>query len=246
VAGDYPVPVWEAWDEALERTADKSRQWLGHRWPDAEVAVVRRTPVEAILYQARRVGADIIVVGSRGHGPVRRLLLGSVSRAVVRRTPCTTLVVKGRPRDPRRFVVGLDGSTNAQRAVEFVARLRPPRGGLVRLVEVVDILSLPSGGLMPARVRGALAGQLRTVNSQRLAGARRRLGAAARRLRRAGWRTRSVVRAGAPLRELLDLARHADVLVLGARGVSGVERALLGSVAEGALSHARLPVLIVR
>ncbi len=246
LAGDYPAPVWAALDEALERTADNSRQRLVRGWPDAEVAVVRRPPVEAILYQTRRVGADIIVVGSRGHGPVRRLLLGSVSRAVVRRAPCATLVVKGSSRSPRRFLVGFDGSANARRAVDFVARLRPPRGGLVTLVDVVDILSLPSAGLMPSRVRGVLAREVRAVNAQRVAGARRQLRAAATRLTRAGWRTRSMVRTGAPLREVLDLARHADVLVLGARGVSGVERALLGSVAEGALSHARLPVLVVR
>jgi len=39
---------------------------------------------------------------------------------------------------------------------------------------------------------------------------------------------------------------HGDVLVIGARGVSGLERLLLGSVAEGALNHCPVPVLVVR
>jgi nucleotide-binding universal stress UspA family protein len=55
------------------------------------------------------------------------------------------------------------------------------------------------------------------------------------------------VRRGAPLPELLAAVAtaRADVLVVGARGASGVERLLLGSVAEGALARARLPVLVV-
>jgi nucleotide-binding universal stress UspA family protein len=53
---------------------------------------------------------------------------------------------------------------------------------------------------------------------------------------------------GVPLGELLAAthATRADVLVLGARGVGGLERLLLGSVAEGALSRSPVSVLIVR
>jgi nucleotide-binding universal stress UspA family protein len=53
---------------------------------------------------------------------------------------------------------------------------------------------------------------------------------------------------GVPLPEVLAAIRaaRADTLVLGARGVGGVERLLLGSVAEGALSQAPVPVLLVK
>ena len=51
--------------------------------------------------------------------------------------------------------------------------------------------------------------------------------------------------AGRPLRELLDASREADVLVVGARGIGAVERLLLGSVAEGAVTHAPVAVLVV-
>ena len=53
---------------------------------------------------------------------------------------------------------------------------------------------------------------------------------------------------GAPLDQVLKAAdrANADVLVLGARSVSGMERALLGSVANGALNRSRIPVLVVR
>jgi nucleotide-binding universal stress UspA family protein len=51
---------------------------------------------------------------------------------------------------------------------------------------------------------------------------------------------------GRPLEELLAASRDADILVVGARGIGTVERLLLGSVAEGALTHAPVPVLVVR
>ena len=57
-----------------------------------------------------------------------------------------------------------------------------------------------------------------------------------------------LIRLGAPLSELLAAveAVSADLLVVGARGVGGLGRLLLGSVAEGALNQSSAPVLVVR
>ena len=55
-------------------------------------------PAEAICAYAEEIGARLITVGTRGHGTVASLLLGSVSQAVMRHAPCPVLVV----RDPRR------------------------------------------------------------------------------------------------------------------------------------------------
>jgi nucleotide-binding universal stress UspA family protein len=56
------------------------------------------------------------------------------------------------------------------------------------------------------------------------------------------------VASGVPLAELLRAVEdeRADLLVLGARGASGLERVLLGSVSDGALKHASVSVLIVK
>lgn len=74
------------------------------------------------------------------------------------------------------------------------------------------------------------------------------LQAAARRLARAGWAVKTELRRGVPLTEVLRAvsASRADVVVLGARGVCGVERWLLGSVAEGTLARAPVSVLLVK
>jgi nucleotide-binding universal stress UspA family protein len=238
--------VWEALQEVAQTEARRAERRLRRRWPNAEVVVTGAPPVPGILAHARKLRAAVIVVGSRGLGAVGRLFLGSVSRACVRQARCPVLVVRGPVRPPRRFVLGVDGSPHARHAAAFLATLTPPRGGEVRLVSVVEPVRLPSTALLPSRVRAAVAGEAAALEKERVETARGQLEAARTALSRAGWRVRMEVRAGQPLEELLDASKAADVLVVGARGVGGVERLLLGSVAEGAVSGAKVPVLVVR
>lgn len=242
-----PATVREAVEAGLRRVAEQTRRMLARRWPAASVAIVRRPPADAILREAERVRARAIVVGCRGHGAVGRLLLGSVSRQVVRQASVPTLVVKGRPpRAVRRLVVGFDGSPNARRAIDVVAGLDVPSAGRVTLVQVVAVERAPSRPLLPPAALAIVRSRIAVLNAERIRTARRQLETAARELRRAGWTVRTVVRSGVPLTELLATARGAHVLVVGARGTGGLQRLLLGSVAEGVLNHATGPVLIVR
>ena len=75
---------------------------------------------------------EAIVLGSRGLGAVGRLLLGSVSRAVVRQAPCAVLVVRGSARAPAPVPGRRRRLPHARDAVAFVAGLEPPRGGTER------------------------------------------------------------------------------------------------------------------
>ena len=147
-----------------------------------------------------------------------------------------------------RVVVGLDGSPHSRRAAAFVARLTPPRGGLVTCVRVVEPVRVPSMPLVPGPMRARIAAQADTINQGQIALARRQVEAAATKLEPSGWRARGVVRTGQPLAELLRAVRsaRADVLVLGARGAGAVTHFLLGSIAEAALKRAAVPVLIVK
>ena len=247
-AAEWPAPVWSALGEGLERIRRGAHRALARRWPAADVVLVDQPPIDGILAQARHLRARAIVLGSRGHGVIGRFVLGSVSRGVVRRADCPVLVVKRRARPVRHLLVAIDGSPNAQRAVAFVAGLTPPRGGRVTLLRVVEPVRVPSMALVPASIRSAVSGEAAKLTGEWRREAQGEAEAAARRLGEAGWSARPVVRLGVPLLGLLEgvAAAGADVLVLGARGVGGVERLLLGSVAEGALTRASVPVLIVK
>jgi len=60
---------------------------------DADTTVVEGDAAEAIAAEAARAGADLIVSGSRGHGPVARVLLGGVSAWLVRHADRPVVVV---------------------------------------------------------------------------------------------------------------------------------------------------------
>ena len=59
------------------------------------------TVADLIVAEAKDWGADLIVMGSRGHGPIRRALLGSVDAAVMRCAPMPVLPVRSAPSGPR-------------------------------------------------------------------------------------------------------------------------------------------------
>jgi nucleotide-binding universal stress UspA family protein len=227
----------------IQRIAAAARRGLARRWPDADVAVVSARPADGILREATRLAADVIVLGWRGHGTFRRLLVGSVSRSVVERARAPVLVV----REVRRIVVGVDGSPNARRAVAFVARLAG-HGTTVTVVRVVEPRTVPTAGRLPASIRAIALREVAMMNRARLDRARRDVESAAARLKTPGRSVRAEVVSGAPLAALLDVVDRTDahLLVVGARAVRGVARALLGSVASGALNDARVPVLVVR
>ena len=63
---------------------------------DSDYEICHGDPVEAIIRVALYRDADLVVVGSRGLGPVREAVLGSVSRAVIRRCPLPVLIAKQR------------------------------------------------------------------------------------------------------------------------------------------------------
>jgi nucleotide-binding universal stress UspA family protein len=235
-----------ALDRVMETIRDRTRRVLGQRWADVPVALVNRPPVEAILAEARRRRARVIVVAPSPRGPIGRLLLGSVTRGVVRQAPCAVLVVRGRPRRIRRLAIGLDGSRHAHRAVDLVGALAPPRGGRVTLVGVVEPVRVPSTGLLPASARDVIRAEAARLEAERVTAAQVEVDRAAAMLAPAGWAVGRVVRTGVPLPTLLEVAAKADLLVLGARGMGGLEGLLLGSVADGAVNRAPGPLLIVR
>lgn len=78
--------------ERLEAIAEELRR-SGIR---ATAVCVDGDEVDTIVAEAERIGADMILVGTHGHGALFHLLVGSVSEGVVRKAPCPVLIVPRR------------------------------------------------------------------------------------------------------------------------------------------------------
>ena len=246
---DLPAAALPAIEEGMRRIAAGARRVLAQRWPDTEVTVAGPSPVQAILREARRRRASVIVLGSRGRSGLPRILLGSVSLSVAKRARSSVLLVKRKVRPAKGLVIGVDGSADARRALALVASLAPPRGTPATVVRVVEAIRLPALTLLPSAVQSAVGGEAAVLQAAQLRSARREVEAAAGELRKAGWRARSEVRVGTPQRELLRAvkAAGADVVVVGWRGRNNtLERFFLGGVAEALLRHAPVSVLVTR
>ena len=61
--------------------------------PDAEALIVEGSPGPRLCELATALPASVIVMGTRGHGGIRRAVLGSVSDHVVRNAPCPVLTI---------------------------------------------------------------------------------------------------------------------------------------------------------
>lgn len=80
--------------EACTRAVRDAAARLRDAGVSGTLVEARGDPGDVLVEHAGEVGADLIVVGTRDHGPVGRALLGSVSTAVVHRAPCDVLVVR--------------------------------------------------------------------------------------------------------------------------------------------------------
>ncbi|HET6379437.1 MAG TPA: universal stress protein [candidate division Zixibacteria bacterium] len=208
-----------------------------------ETRVVRGRPATAILNEAAELRPDLIVVGSRGHGPLKTVLLGSVSTEVVDHAPCPVLVA--RTPAVRRAVLAMDGSYSSDRAVAVLRRWPILRGIPTRVVTVgpVDDAMHTASPLWPDRPLMHAPEVL--LDRQRLVEVGRR---AVDELKEVGIPATSDERAGDPATEIIAAAEatKADLIVVGSRGLSALPRLVLGSVARKVLLHAPHSVLVVR
>ena len=244
-----PPPVREFKGSVLEaarRGVDEARATLARRGFDVETDVVIGNPKDEISRIAGEWNADLVVLGARGLGRIKRFLLGSVSLAVARRVSCPVLVVKGRARKLGSVLVGIDGSEDSFQALRFLLSLPLARQTKLRLLSVVEPIRYPTSA--PGAVRGHLARMLKEVENERRGELEKVLDKAAAKLEGSLTRVTRSTPTGNPADVIVAVAaaHHADLVVVGARGLGGVTRLLLGSVSEKVLGYARCPVLIVK
>jgi nucleotide-binding universal stress UspA family protein len=208
----------------------------------AEVAIGR--PATVILRAAQTEGADLIVMGSRGRGPIRAMVLGSVSAEVATHAGCPVLVA--RQPTARQAIIALDGTPVGDRILDTVATLPVLEGASLHVLCVAPS-PLPGPGVL---LSGSYGVPL-TWYEDSVEAARRSLEQVAtdgaRRLAAAGVEADWAVLEGDPAAVIIDEAarREADLIVVGTHSRSGLTRLLLGSVARNVLLHADASVLVL-
>jgi nucleotide-binding universal stress UspA family protein len=198
-------------------------------------------PAEEIIALAEELEVDLMVVGSRRMGRVKRLIAGSVSEGVVHRASCPVLIVCGEAWPAGRVVVADDGSGPARRAGDLAAEIASLSGSEVVVVRAYEHPPEPVGGW---------SAQDRRELDEVLLRNRRDLKKRAEQLEEIALcrpKTKLIKSKAASAMNLVaeDSEGKQTLFAVGSRGLSAPKRAMLGSVSTAVLRAADGPVLIV-
>ena len=193
----------------------------------------------ALMIQASE-SADLLVLGSRGHGGFKGLLVGSVGTQVASHAQCPTVVLRDVPRKAaNQVIVGIDGSPHSMAAIAFAFDEASRHGWELIAIHAWDV---PAYDLI-ITPQGAVPFPLADVADSEI-----RLAAEVL----AGFSTdypdvkvqERLVRAPA-VQALLEASTDAALIVVGTRGHGAAVGAVLGSVSNGLLHRATVPVAVV-
>jgi nucleotide-binding universal stress UspA family protein len=204
---------------------------------DVEQRVAEGSAPNVLLGAAE--GADLLVVGSRGVGGFRGLLLGSVSRQIAARSPVPAAVVPAGTSMTRRgrIVVGVDGSDESVSALRWAVDAAGRHDAALDVIHVHPDPPMVGAGIpLPPDAAAELEDRARE-DGERIV--RDVVGGGLP----GGARVGGAV--GHPARRLLEAAEAADLLVVGSRGRGGVSATLLGSTSVACVSHAPCPTVVV-
>jgi nucleotide-binding universal stress UspA family protein len=236
-------------DTAITAAADETMREVVERLESSGTSVagvvLRGRAASVIIDDAHDFRADLVIVGSRGHGPIATLLLGSVSSEVVDNASCPVLVARSTTLS--RVVFATDESPAAQSAEAILARWPIFTGVPIHVVSVAEGAHPWTTGIAPTMYRQVLDAYAADLRESKVEHERIARDTAAR-LRKAGNIADAEMRDGDAAGEIVAVSdqRGADLIVLGSRGRTGLTRLLLGSVARNVLSGSAASVLIVR
>lgn len=207
-----------------------------------ETALAHGRPATAIVSQAQRRRADLLILGSRGLSDIRGFLLGSVSRHAAVHAPCPTLIVKRPLKTLDQVVLAVDASKHSRQACEFLCQ------HLVQEATHVSVFSVATDRLTELAARELPAAEVQELIQPQIDRAQDLVTTYRDRLIKTGCAVTTAVGRGHPSEAILSHAEklHADLIVVGSRGLEGTERLQIGSVAESVLKYAPCSVLVVR
>jgi nucleotide-binding universal stress UspA family protein len=197
---------------------------------------------DEVIELSEELGVGLLVVGSRGMGTVRRILIGSHSEEIVHHAHVPVLVVRrGHSAwPPSRVVIGEDFSDHAKKAGELAANIAGLYGSQVTLLYAhPDLPEVPPGEARDAAVQEL--GGIRGRDEERLESRADQL------KEMAGTRPEVRVSDDYPASVILQATQETPppLVAVGSRGLAGLTRTRLGSVSTKVVTAALGPVLVV-
>jgi nucleotide-binding universal stress UspA family protein len=215
-----------------------AREEVARRAPGIEVHEVLRVSDARDLLLELSGHATMVVLGSRGRGPVRSLLLGSVGVAVARHARCP--VVVHRPGNPglvrHGIVVGIDGTRSSRTALEFAYRQASLRGLPLTVMHCYWNAAATIAGASAERRHAEDLEEQRLVLAEAVSGMTEKF---------PDVPVHSEVARGLADDLLVRTGERMNMVVVGAHHGGAASEVVFGSVAASVVEHATCPVAVV-
>ena len=195
------------------------------------------SPADQIVELAEKHQVGLTLLGTRGFGPIKERLLGSVAHRVLSFAPGAKFVLTRPLKTLRRILLPLLGAHDAEQAFEFLQR-KPFRN----LPEITLCSIVPT--TRPPWTTDAVSAE--QMEAHALRHARDFLEDISAKLAALGYTTHSTATVGTAVAGILTEAKavDADLILLGSRGRHGVVRMVLGSVSHALLHQGAYPLMI--
>jgi nucleotide-binding universal stress UspA family protein len=227
---------------------EKAARKLGKLMPNWAIAhgTCLDVPAHGLLQQAETWKPDLILIGSHGWSGFGKLLLGSVADRVLHHARTNVRIgrkaAKKRAGAPR-LLIGFDGSPYAEAAVAEVAGRHWPKGTRVHLLAASSLQ--PHMGDVADSIRKAL--HRKGPGSTPWPWMERALDKAVTRLEKHDLKAKAMIEVADPRYALIQEAKTmgADCVFVGSRGLSGLDRFLVGSISTAVAAHAPCSVEVI-
>ena len=247
---DHPMITPEMRDRAIKEMEDELRpkgeallNEIQESLPSG-IGTVHRvhqigSPSMVILETAKSAHPDLILIGARGLGPIKELVLGSVSHRVLLHAPCSILIMKTPLTALQHILVPIEGKEDGEKIIQFLSSLP------FRTFPRISVMTVWPQPQLPWPVT---LGQSRLLEERALDHARELAEDVAQQAKEKGFTSHASVGLGQPAFAILEQAKamKPDLLVVGSHGRRGISRFLLGSVSHTLVHQAPYPVLVVR
>ncbi|MFO7966969.1 MAG: universal stress protein [Archaeoglobaceae archaeon] len=239
VTSGFNVDSWikheeEESEKELSRIVDRLKEGgIGARYV---TPVPRGDPVAEVVKSAEEENVDFIVIGSKGKGFLKEILMGSISEGVVRKSKIPVMVAKPKcfetengffecemERDPLdRILFAYDFSEHSQRIIDYVKDAAVSGGNEVIILNVVE-------NKMDKEKESLLESAENELKEQ-------------------GIDVKVIIKDGSPYKEVIKTSKeeNASMVMMGSRGMGFLGGAFLGSTTDSVVRQSEIPVFVFK